>query len=268
MKFDCVIGNPPYQDKAYNSSKALWLQFINKGLELIKDGCAMFLTPTSWVGRITKTVKSNYTAFTDNHIVMYKPLSKTECNTHFNKVGSSFGYYIIKKGTGTTKLYLEDGVVQHKFKTGEPLPTTLTKQSYTLHKKISQCKKYNVQSIFECHGQKLKNNSQVSDVQTELYIYKTHYSHNLIRYTINKSSIYNTPKVLIPQTGTLQNAWYSDQCNITEDVKYIIVKDKEEGEALVNKLNSDLFKYINKEYRPGRNLVAILNFLPIEDVAI
>jgi hypothetical protein len=50
MKFDVVIGNPPYQMPT--GSKKLWPLFIKRGLQLVKDGGIVYLvTPTTWLNR-------------------------------------------------------------------------------------------------------------------------------------------------------------------------------------------------------------------------
>lgn len=51
MKFDVVIGNPPYQDSRAPTLK-LWHKFVEQGFALVKDkGYMAFVTPRSWVER-------------------------------------------------------------------------------------------------------------------------------------------------------------------------------------------------------------------------
>ena len=49
MKFDVVIGNPPYQDDNDDKSSNLWTLFWVKALELAKeDGVVSLITPLTW----------------------------------------------------------------------------------------------------------------------------------------------------------------------------------------------------------------------------
>jgi len=50
MKFDVVIGNPPYQGA--NASNKLWPKFVEKSLQIVKDGGVVYLiTPTTWINK-------------------------------------------------------------------------------------------------------------------------------------------------------------------------------------------------------------------------
>jgi site-specific DNA-methyltransferase (adenine-specific) len=55
MKFNVVIGNPPYQStdqegKRNDKAKNLWSKFVLKGLELIKkDGTISMIVPSTWL---------------------------------------------------------------------------------------------------------------------------------------------------------------------------------------------------------------------------
>lgn len=263
MKFDIVVGNPPYQNREENADGSLWLEFVNKGMNhLKKDGKLMFITPTSWVGKKSNTAKANWTPFTDNHVQLYKVLNAQERAKYFN-VGSSFGYYILSEGSGDTTILFSDGTTDtYKIKTGEPLPNELNSISFSIHKKLSAAQKIDFQSNFKFHSQKLKNNKLVSDTKTGPYIYTTYYSHNLIRYALEMQDIYSDHKVMIPNVGTLANAWYDVNCNLTEDVRFVKVKDQTQGNHLVLLLKSKLFRYIGANYRSGRNLGMAMNFLP------
>lgn len=49
MKFDVIVGNPPFS-KSPKEPKRLWALFIEKGLELLTtDGVLSFITPSSWM---------------------------------------------------------------------------------------------------------------------------------------------------------------------------------------------------------------------------
>lgn len=50
MKFDVIIGNPPYQNPGKSKGQKLWYKFIFKSNDLLKkDGYLAMITPTSWI---------------------------------------------------------------------------------------------------------------------------------------------------------------------------------------------------------------------------
>jgi len=269
MKFDVVVGNPPYQNKEENADGALWLRFVNKGMEhLAQDGKLMFITPTSWVGKQSNTKKADWSSFTDNHVELYKVLNKAEKEKHFGGVGSSFGYYILSKGKGLTKIVFEDGTTSnYQLVPKEPLPNTITKTSFSIHQKIANVKKLQFESSFKFHSQVLKQKGIVSDVKGGVFKHTTYFSHNLIRYTSEKQDIYADIKVMIPNVGTIANAWVGSNCNLTEDVTFVKVNSVQEGDNLVLILKSKLFLYIGNQYRSGRNLGLAIKFLPLLDMS-
>jgi hypothetical protein len=107
----------------------------------------------------------------------------------------------------------------------------------------------------------------VSDVKGGAFKHTTYFSHNLIRYTSEKQDIYADVKVMIPNVGTIANAWVDNNCNLTEDVTFVKVSSTQDGENLVSILKSKLFLYIGSQYRSGRNLGLAMKFLPLLDTS-
>jgi hypothetical protein len=51
LKFDVVVGNPPYQDNSGHTGKghALWINFIRKAFDILKDGgYLVYVHPSLW----------------------------------------------------------------------------------------------------------------------------------------------------------------------------------------------------------------------------
>jgi predicted RNA methylase len=119
MKFDVVVGNPPFQESKKNGKRKdqasnLWSKFWSKSFSITKnDGIIAFITPTTWtspsgdlkgkakIGKMTRLwdVFNRYTSYA-NIVDVAK---------HFPGVGSSFGYVIVDK-SGTQGLSFSDNI--------------------------------------------------------------------------------------------------------------------------------------------------------------
>jgi len=92
MKFDILIGNPPYQDPT-SPSRKLWIDFVTKSVNLVKiNGIIAMVTPNSWVARpdgqkfkkIVKMFSTLQLLYADLHNV----------NKYFN-VGEDIGFWLL-----------------------------------------------------------------------------------------------------------------------------------------------------------------------------
>jgi hypothetical protein len=115
LKFDIVVGNPPYQEasdlregESKRSSIRLWEQFLKFGIEsLHKGGDLMFITPAGWMG-ITST---SFDLLKSKSVVHADVSAKVK--NSFPTVGGSmrFSTYWVKNepSSGPVKIKFDDG---------------------------------------------------------------------------------------------------------------------------------------------------------------
>jgi len=106
MKFDVVIGNPPYQETSGSGRKDqasnLWTKFWIKSLELCgDDGYVSLITPTSWLSP-SANLKGCYKYQGHSRLWdvfdSYTSVAQvTDVGTFFKGVGSSFGVVGVNK---------------------------------------------------------------------------------------------------------------------------------------------------------------------------
>lgn len=104
MKFDIVVGNPPYQD----GNQGLWKEFANKSYELTKDdGYLAFVTPNSWAnGSHLNTKRNVFNNIFQKNKMMY---IHTDVNEHFPKIGKNISYWILNKNSNTGHTTVTNG---------------------------------------------------------------------------------------------------------------------------------------------------------------
>ena len=87
MKFDVVIGNPPYQHPT-NKSMKLWTLFSIKALEL-SNAHTLMVTPSVWLEKPKVRAFKYFTDAIKNRLV----LIKTNTSDHFPEVGERIGLW-------------------------------------------------------------------------------------------------------------------------------------------------------------------------------
>lgn len=148
MKFNVVIGNPPYQDgDREDQANKLWPLFVKKALDLVEnDGHIAMITPNSWMqptADIGKgTGKNSLSIFNDifkkNNLILANIDSDYIGEKYFKGVGSTFSYYIFQKAiySGTTDFITPTGKIQIDIIKIESLPKITSKESLSIVKKM------------------------------------------------------------------------------------------------------------------------------------
>ncbi len=135
MKYDLIIGNPPFQAPTDNPIKragGLWFKFVKKSAEMLKPGGMMAFVSPRWTGIGYFESKSWrlgwFKQFHVSHICF-------DAKEHFPSIGSSICWYVLKEGsTGMTKVMDWDGEIDlNKI---DALPFNVTPMNITILNKI------------------------------------------------------------------------------------------------------------------------------------
>jgi hypothetical protein len=140
MKFDVVIGNPPYNSGNDSKGNKLWPKFIFKFVELTKDGgYTCMVTPTGWssggtnipggLGVIKDVFSKNQVEYINVNNVTKK---------HFEQISIEIGYFVLNKVPvyKNTQLELEEGLIDVDFTKIEFLSPRLNKVDINIVNKV------------------------------------------------------------------------------------------------------------------------------------
>lgn len=275
MKFDCVVGNPPYQDvmedgarKSKNSN--LWSEFLSLSVrELVSEnGYVCLVTPPSWMSPNSKV---NH-LFHDNYV---QCINVGECKKHFPGVGSQFSYFCLQKASAYDRY--TDVVCEYdkKVETSQIkittdmlfFPTILTTTSLGIFEKtcFAGNDKLDVRNICEVHTSSKGKTFKLS-IEEE-FIYPTFYSPSKIVYANKKTSNYNIKKVIFSEPGYVRAQYDDGNMGTTSAGMFIPVSSSTEGENLVKLLHSKLYQFITKVAKwNGFNIQKVLKSLPTVDL--
>jgi len=235
MKFDVVIGNPPYQEVDNNGKSKgggkggannLWSKFIIKSMEISDN--VFFITPPSFLS--------------PNHLVLKKmyesgglKLLKIFDESPFIGVGTQACYYYWSKNyDGLCKIGGESISLKDKI-----LPNSSNPIDFSIFNKFfSKKEKYTFESNSQLH--KTNKKHLLSVTKDDVFIYKTYHASKII-YSSFMTENYPKLKVVISDSGYL-NPIIDTNCNTTQHSFFHIFDSKADAEFLIKLLNTKLYQ--------------------------
>ena len=269
MKFDVVVGNPPYQDPK-NDKRMLWNQIVDKMAKVTKDnGYIAVVTPSTWLTASTN-IHNSYRVFEEKQVEEAVIFDKDD--TPFEE-GTTVSYSIIKNTPRQTdtSLYFARfskktkdlvgaiNIANEKFWPGQLKPINLA-----IHNRLKSFAKINFIKSCEFHNQGLKKKQRVADTKSIDFPYTHHVSAAITRYTSIKFSKHDTWKVMVPLTSTIDKAVIDNNCGHGEDMLSLYVADEDTAKNIKAIFNTKFYKFIGKLYKNGRNQ-PLQNLFPVVD---
>ena len=237
MKFDVIVGNPPYQgnnDKGTKQPKShnLWSKFAEKGVELLNpNGFIAFVTPDSWMSPNSQLLK----LFKDNSLIWVD----TEVGKYFT-VGSSFTAWCVKKNKNTQTAVI-DGLEVDITKL-QYLPRNFAK-TFPIHDKVinSTHPKLDILCDTSCHSDYKHNN--FADIQDATYKYVTFHTNAQTKFCKKQSKDFLKSKIIWTTSGYFKPFFSAGNLGTSEVCQYILA-DSAEAQDILSYLDSKLYKFI------------------------
>lgn len=237
MKFNVVVGNPPYQgnnDKGTKQPKShnLWSKFADKSAELLDDnGYIAFVTPDSWMSPNSQVLKM----FKDNSLIWVD----TEVGKYFT-VGSSFTAWIMQKNKNTSTATI-DGLAVDLTKL-QYLPRNFSK-TFPIHNKVinSSHSKLDILCDTSCHSDHKHKN--FSDTKDATYKYETFHTNAQTKFCKKQSKDFLQSKIIWTTSGYFKPFFSAGNLGTSEVCQYILT-DSAEAQHILSYLDSKLYKFI------------------------
>ena len=251
MKFDVIVGNPPYQGKKTGggdgSGNAIWHLFVEKCYDYLKDSGYMSLVhPSDWRTSMNKKKQINA-----RNILFYNQMLYLELGLKPWKEQIVVDFYVLQKSKKESKSLV-------KFKDVESpvlfkIPDHEMIVSYgasTFNSIISKCFNTNNNGL---HSRKSFGGLRILDKSAKQGNYKFAHGSKSIRKDIFK--FYEFPhihqyksKLLMSATGPLMPMYDSGNLGIGDHIHYILVDNKEQADFMSSIINSKLGIFLQKTH--------------------
>ena len=275
LKFDIIVGNPPYNSFDNNTIKVkrggdnnLYEKFINFGINLLnKNGYLLYITPVSWFS-ISKKNQKLRNSILDKKI-MYIDIG-TANKKYFQSVGNNFVWFLIKNENSekniihtkclyNKKIY-ESNIEQILFNIGF-IPLLINDLTMSIINKIimNDSEKIKAKLPYEYEPRKshVVKNKPKSD---EFVIIKS--TKGIELYSSKITEKCNNYKVIIPTTTNYEKMEITSKCT-TQSFINIICDNENEAEKIKTMLLKPPFRFFNNLCRWGNwNYAEITSLIP------
>jgi SAM-dependent methyltransferase len=251
-QFDIIIGSPPYQKENKKNDTArggtnnnLYLEFINNAISLLKkDGYLLFIHPLNW----RKIGSKIFTEFINRNIHYLK---LNYGGKFFENVSVKTDYYVLKNShiknyksiieyINNKEIVISNIILSNTLKF---IPNIFNEHINSILDKINiYGKQYECIISSDCH----KTRPHVKKGNTEIFKYPLfNTSGNPFEYFSSKPHKNQySKKIILSNSGKLSPFYDEGILGTTQDSMYILINSKEEGNILINTINSKLFTFL------------------------
>lgn len=277
MKFDVIVGNPPYQTPG-TSGKKLWKTFYIKSINLLhENGYLAYLTPSSFLKRSGKAMESLRDKIKSDSKLL---IVDNSVNEYFN-VGEDIVFTLLKKEKTTNQyqtrviFFENNSKIIESQNISKTIMPSFGKEDFFIKsifsKFLSTDKKIRWKEDINNSQAKMVRDGILSETLNEEYNHPVIYTPNTTHYTSELFGSKDSLKLMVTIAGTYYDPIQPNR-NIFittamsgQGMCHIEIDNENEGNNIKSFLTSKLYRfYINKEKTSGYNTG--LGNLPILDI--
>lgn len=263
MKFDVVVGNPPYQ-AGNNKGNKLWIKFINKSLKLSDNLCyvvpmSLMTSESKQISDIRKMLNGKKNVF---NLTKQDIFNVGEKVVYFTSLQSEVNHSEIILPNGDVKK-VDDISKRQSVNVNDNIKLSIFSKIESYPEKNDYVYDFNRNSN-QTTPKRLINKGLVSETQDDTFTYIVHHSASKIlysrvlvsEYSKDNETTYGKLKVVLNYSGGFVGEKYMflSRNMIGKQMFGIIVDNEEQGNNLINIYSSKLFSwYIGAEKSGGFN---------------
>ena len=257
MKFDVVVGNPPFQGDGNNGSHGLWQKFSALAVEKSKV-CAAMITPHwhNWAAPTSSAIGINkkgqlYTRKSGGDYEVFRSgqVSKLVLlpSKKYFSVGSTFCWTMfVNTPVNRTEVICEDQTRLYiDFSKSNGVPAVLTPVTYSIYSKLLGAGALQPLMDHQTINIKRENYRETPDAEFKYkWIYSAGKEGIRYRWISTQSNNYHKWKVLIPISAAGNAYKYASvqtNCNQSQDVAMFAFDTKHEADMFLATLQLPFF---------------------------
>ena len=275
MKFDVIIGNPPFQAHSHKRSNgnALWHKFVDKLLVLLEDeGYLSLIHPPGWRKPATSRCKYThlYKELTQKRQMMYLEMYTERDGLKNFKCDIVYDMYLIKNVPPVDKTRITDHdkkIIKVNLKRLNFIPN----KSLRLVHKLLKCKGNQINIIYNrtMYGSdKAHVGKECNDTYKYPLIHSVRKNDIIFRYSSRLLGHFGESKIIIaPRSRNICNSYIDikGDYGITNNVFAIPVSDIDDANKIQNVLKSKKFRIFKEAMTFHNNIFEFKSLIYFND---